>query len=208
MVEAVGVGGGVVAVAAIASPALAYLCGEGASAYVDACHCLDGLWLALFVVACGGGCEGASAEVYLAGGVDALASIAAACHGEGATRHGEVTVALDACCAAVVVFFLVVHAVAACGDGGGAACDDDNGVGLDASCCIGCDVDADGSVIDPESVVDLDACACGCLDVEGDVVLDDDIVIGGDGMAAVACDVEGAVAHEVYLSLAEECAFL
>ena len=149
MVEAVGVGGGVVAVAAIASPALAYLCGEGASAYVDACHCLDGLWLALFVVACGGGCEGASAEVYLAGGVDALASIAAACHGEGATRHGEVTVALDACCAAVVVFFLVVHAVAACGDGGGAACDDDNGVGLDASRCIGCDVDADGSVIDP-----------------------------------------------------------
>ena len=124
MVEAVGIGGGVIAVATVACPALADLRRKAASTNEDTCHCLYCLRLAVFVVARSYGCEGASAEHHLSLAVDAFAAIAAACHGEGAAAHGEIVVALDTCCAAEVVLFLVVNAVTACGDGGVTAVDD------------------------------------------------------------------------------------
>ena len=208
MIEAIGVGGGVVTIAAVACPALADLGREAASANEDACHCLYCLRLAVFVVARGYGCEGAAAEHNLSLAVDALAAIAAARHGEGAASHGEITVALDACCAAEIVLFLVVNAVTACGDGGISTIDDNHGVGLDAACCIGCYFDVYVSVIDPQSVIDLYPAACGGLDVECEIVVNSDIVIAGYGMATVSRYVECTRAHEEHLPLTEEGAFL
>ena len=208
MIEAFGIGGCVIAVAAVACPALADLRCETASTNEDSCHCLYCLRLAVFVVACGYGCEGASAEHNLSLAVDALAAIAAARHGEGAASHGEIAVALDACCAAEIVLILVVNAVAACGDGGITAVDDYHGVGLDTACCIGCYLDVYVSVIDPQSVIDLYPAACGGLDVECEIVINSDIVIAGYGMATVSRYVECTRAHEEHLPLTEEGAFL
>ena len=139
----------IVAVAAVARPALADLGIEGATADGDACDGLDGLWLAVVVVASGDGTQGASLERDAGGGVDALATVATTGHGECAASHGEVVVALDACSAAVVVLFAVVEAVAGGGNGGCSSGNDDYGVALDATCCVGCDADVECAVVYP-----------------------------------------------------------
>ena len=194
--------------AVVACPTLVDLGGKRATADNDVGAGLDGLGLAVLVVAGGNGAKRATAEQDAGCAVDALAAVAAAGHGERAAGHGEVVVALDAGGAAVVVYIVVVDAVACGFNGGCAAGNDHDAVALDAAGSIGRDADVDGAVVNPQSVVYLDAVASGGCGLNGDVVVDDDVVVAGYGVTAVAGNRESARAEDDDLSLAEQGALL